>query len=70
MGRMPPCVIKHKESLRLMSDEDFAKKYANHDDAKLKSMAWSNGYGKNSLEYVNKKIRGQNIITLLIRDIS
>ena len=71
MGRMPSGIIKYKQKLSYMSDEEFAKKFADTSDDRLRDMAWSHGYGKNSLEYVNKKIRGQNNYSPppIIRDI-
>ena len=57
---MPQSIIRDKQRLSYMSDEEFAKQYAVTDDDRLRDMAWGHGYGKNSLVYVNKKIRGQN----------
>ena len=58
---MPSSVIKNKEKLRLMSDLEFVELYGDSDIATLKSMAWRHGYGKDSLFYVSKMLRGSVI---------
>lgn len=64
-GRMPSAVIKHKQKLAHMPDAEFAKLYSHMNDEKLKSMAWGHGYGKDSLQYVNKMLRGKNELNKL-----
>lgn len=61
-GGMPSGIIKYKQKLSYMSDEEFAKKFADTSDDRLRAMAWSHGYGKNSPVYVNAKIRGKEAL--------
>jgi hypothetical protein len=58
-GGMPASVIKQKETLAAMSDEEFAKKYGSKSDEELMSMAWRHGHGKGSRVYVNKCSKGK-----------
>ncbi len=58
--RMPASVIKHKEKLAHMSDEELAKHFQDKDDETLKQMAWRHGYGKMSDYYVNRKNKGMS----------
>lgn len=59
-GRMPASVIKSKERLASMSDEELAKHHGDKDENALRQMAWRHGYGKMSPHYVNriKKAKG------------
>ena len=56
--RMPASIIKHKEKLAHMSDEELAKHFQDKDDNTLRQMAWRHGYGKMSDYYVNRKNKG------------
>lgn len=62
-GRMPSSVAQHKQQLASMPAAEFVKKYGYMDDEKLKSMAWSHGYGKGSLEYVHKMEKARQEVT-------
>ena len=53
-GEMPSSVIKHKERLASMSDEELAKQHGDKDENALRQMAWRHGYGKMSPHYVNR----------------
>ena len=53
-GRMPASVIKSKERLATMSDEELAKHHGDKDENALRQMAWRHGYGKMSPHYVNR----------------
>ena len=44
-GRMPASVIKHKQKLSSMSDEEFSKKYGHKSEKELRDMASRHGYG-------------------------
>lgn len=43
---MPTSVIKHKQKLAQMSDEELAKTLGSKSDKDLRGMAWRHGYGK------------------------
>ena len=58
--RMPASIIKHKEKLAHMSDQELAKHFQDKDDETLKQMAWRHGYGKMSDYYVNRKNKGMS----------
>ena len=58
--RMPASIIKHKEKLAHMSDEELAKHFQDKDDDTLRQMAWRHGYGKMSDYYVNRKNKGMS----------
>ena len=58
--RMPASIIKHKEKLAHMSDEELAKHFQDKDDNTLRQMAWRHGYGKMSDYYVNRKNKGMS----------
>lgn len=57
-GRMPPSVIKHKESIRNMTDKEFAEKHGSKSEDDLRQMAARHGYGMNSDHYVQRAKRG------------
>jgi hypothetical protein len=50
-GRMPASVIKHKQKLAGMSDEEKKAKFAGKSEVELKSMARRHGYGADSDVY-------------------
>mgnify|MGYP003340171457 FL=1 len=50
-GRMPASVIKSKQKIANMSDDEKKKHFAGKSQEELKSMAWRHGYGKDSNEY-------------------
>lgn len=56
--RMPPSVIKHKQSLSNLTDKEFAEKNGNKSEDDLRKMAASHGYGMNSDHYVQRAKRG------------
>ena len=58
--RMPASIIKHKEKLAHLSDEELAKHFQDKDDNTLRQMAWRHGYGKMSDYYVNRKNKGMS----------
>tara|TARA_R110002074_G_scaffold30535_1_gene86419 strand:- start:422 stop:673 length:252 start_codon:yes stop_codon:yes gene_type:complete len=51
---MPSSVVKHKQALADMSDEEFATQYGTKSEEQLRQMAWSHGYGKMSPHYWNR----------------
>jgi hypothetical protein len=53
-GGMPSSVIKHKEKLAHMSDEELADRFKDFDEDKLRRMAWGHGYGKMSSHYLDR----------------
>ena len=61
---MPAGVIKHKQNISYLSDKEFAQKYSKdkYSDDKLRSMAWSHGYGGPGTpgheKYVNRREKG------------
>jgi hypothetical protein len=58
--RMPASVIKHKEKLAHMSDEELANRLKDFDEQRLRQMAWRHGYGKMSSHYLD---RVRNVMT-------
>ena len=52
--RMPASIIKHKEKLAHMSDEELANRFKDKDETTLRQMAWRHGYGKMSSHYLDK----------------
>ena len=52
--RMPASVIKHKEKLAHMSDEELANRFKDFDEQRLRQMAWRHGYGKMSSHYLDR----------------
>ena len=59
-GGMPSSIIKHKQKLAHMSDEELADRFKGYDEKKLRQMAWSHGYGNMSSHYLD---RVRNVIT-------
>ena len=57
---MPSSVIKHKQKLANMSDQEFAKAHGDKSEEDLKQMAWRHGYGKMSSHYVNRVNKGKS----------
>jgi len=58
--RMPASIIKHKEKLAHMSDEELANRLKDFDEQRLRQMAWRHGYGKMSPHYLD---RVRNVMT-------
>ena len=56
---MPSSVIKHKQRLADMSDEELAEKHGWKTEEELKTMAWRHGYGRMSPHYLNRVNRGK-----------
>jgi len=52
--RMPASIIKHKEKLAHMSDEELANRFKDKDETTLRQMAWRHGYGKMSSHYLDR----------------
>ena len=48
---MPSSVIKHKEKIRMMTDDQKKEYFKDKTQDQLKAMAWRHGYGKDSNEY-------------------
>ena len=57
--RMPASVIKHKQKLAYMSDEEWADRFKDFDEDKLRHMAWGHGYGKMSSHYWDRVQAGK-----------
>jgi len=57
---MPSSVIKHKQKLANMSDQELAKAHGDKSEEDLKQMAWRHGYGKMSSHYVNRVNKGKS----------
>ena len=53
-GGMPSSIIKHKQKLAHMSDEELADRFKDFDEKKLRQMAWSHGYGNMSSHYLDR----------------
>jgi len=53
-GGMPASVIKHKQKLAHMSDEELADRFKDFDEQRLRQMAWRHGYGKMSSHYLDR----------------
>jgi hypothetical protein len=53
-GGMPSSVIQHKQKLANMSDEELADRFKDYDEARLRKMAWSHGYGKMGSHYIDR----------------
>ena len=58
-GGMPASIIKHKQKLAMMSDEELADRFKDFDEDKLRHMAWSHGYGKMSSHYWDRVQAGK-----------
>ena len=53
-GGMPASIIKHKQKLAHMSDEELADRFKDFDEKRLRHMAWGHGYGKMSSHYLDR----------------
>ena len=53
-GGMPASIIKHKQKLANMSDEELADRFKDFDEQRLRQMAWRHGYGKMSSHYLDR----------------
>jgi hypothetical protein len=53
-GGMPSSIIKHKQKLAHMSDEELADRFKDFDEQRLRQMAWRHGYGKMSSHYLDR----------------
>lgn len=53
-GGMPASIIKHKQKLAHMSDEELADRFKDFDEQRLRQMAWRHGYGKMSSHYLDR----------------
>jgi hypothetical protein len=51
---MPSSIIKHKQKLAHMSDEELADRFKDFDEKRLRHMAWGHGYGKMSSHYLDR----------------
>ena len=58
--RMPASIIKHKEKLAHMSDEELANRFKDKDETTLRQMAWRHGYGKMSSHYLDRVRNAKN----------
>ena len=58
-GGMPSSVIKHKQRIKAMSDQEFYQDHKGKSSSDLKSMARRHGYGPDNNVYVDKHKRGQ-----------
>ena len=56
---MPSSVVKHKQTLAQMTDEEFATQYGAKSEEELRQMAWRHGYGKMSPHYLNRAQRAK-----------
>ena len=53
-GGMPSSIIKHKQKLANMSDEELADRFKDFDEKRLRHLAWGHGYGKMSSHYLDR----------------
>jgi len=60
---MPSSVVKHKQALAQMTDEEFATQYGAKSEEELRQMAWRHGYGKMSPHYLNRAQRAKKKTT-------
>ena len=56
---MPSSVIKSKQRLAQMTDEEFTDSHGDKSEEKLRQMAWTHGYGKMSPHYWNRVKRAK-----------
>ena len=68
--RMPASVIKHKERLAHMTDQELADRHGDTDEQRLRQMAWRHGYGKMSSHYVDRIRRAKQKVEGLQEDYS
>ena len=62
-GGMPASIIKHKQKLAHMSDEELANRFKDFDEQRLRQMAWRHGYGKMSSHYWDRVQAGKQETT-------
>ena len=68
--RMPASIIKHKERLANMTDQELADRHGDTDEQRLRQMAWRHGYGKMSSYYVDRIRRAKQKVEGLQEDYS
>ncbi len=66
--RMPASIIKHKERLAHMTDQELADRHGDTDEERLRQMAWRHGYGKMSSHYVDRIRRAKEKVESLQED--
>ena len=66
--RMPASVIKHKERLAHMTDQELADRHGDTGEERLRQMAWRHGYGKMSSHYVDRIRRAKEKVEGLQED--
>ena len=66
--RMPASVIKHKERLAHMTDQELADRHGDTGEETLRQMAWRHGYGKMSSHYVDRIRRAKEKVESLQED--
>jgi len=66
--RMPASVIKHKDRLAHMTDQELADRHGDTDEQRLRQMAWRHGYGKMSSHYVDRIRRAKEKVEGLQED--
>ena len=67
-GGMPSSVIKHKERLAHMTDQELADRHGDTGEERLRQMAWRHGYGKMSSHYVDRIRRAKEKVESLQED--
>ena len=67
-GGMPSSVIKHKERLAHMTDQELADRHGDTGEETLRQMAWRHGYGKMSSHYVDRIRRAKEKVESLQED--
>ena len=60
-GGMPSSIIKHKQKLAMMTDEELADRFKDFDEDRLRHMAWGHGYGKMSSHYWDRVQAGKKL---------
>ena len=68
--RMPASIIKHKERLAHMTDQELADRHGDTDEERLRQMAWRHGYGKMSSHYVDRIRRAKEKVESLQEAVS
>jgi len=59
--RMPASIIKHKQKLANMTDQELADRFKDFDETRLRQMAWRHGYGKMSPYYWDRVQKGKSV---------
>src|SRR6056300_2065350 len=59
--RMPGSIIKHKQKLANMTDQELADRFKDFDETRLRQMAWRHGYGKMSPYYWDRVQKGKSV---------